>query len=100
MLTVVLTVVLTECWLWGARISCQTLKTANMLWKSRQRNTFTAYTACEAGDNAELQTCQVLSVKYCLFPLTPKQDLSEKNEVAEFSAAVWVFIVDLLESLV
>ena len=90
-----LTVVLTEFWLWRAGISCQELKTANMLWKPRQRKTFTAYAACEASDNVELQGCQVLS----LFPLTPKQDLSVKNEVAEFSIAVWVFIVDLLSLL-
>ena len=50
---------------------------------------YTAYAACEASDNVELQSCQALS----LFPLTPKQDLSVKNEVAEFSTAVWVFIV-------
>ena len=29
----------------------------------------------------------------------PNQDLSEKNEVTEFSAAIWVFIIDLLEFL-
>ena len=43
-------------------ISCQIFKAAIMLRKSRQRNTFIAYMACEAGDNAELQIYQVLSI--------------------------------------
>ena len=71
------------------------LKTANMLWKPRPHDTFTAHTAFEASDSAELQSCQVLSVSVNAETIRPFRSTSE---VAEFIAAIWVFIVDLLES--
>ena len=67
-----------------------------MLWRPRQRDTFTAYTTCEASDNVELQSCQVLSVSVN----AETRLFRGKSEVVEFTTAVWVFIVDLLASLV
>ena len=58
-----------------------------MLWKPRQRDTFTAYTACEASDNAELQSGQILSV-------------SVNAETRRFREKMKDFIVDLLEFFV
>ena len=65
-----------------------------MLWKPRQNDTFTAYTARKLSDNVELQSCQILSVSVN----AEITRFLEKNEVAEFIAGIWVFIVDLLES--
>ena len=56
-----------------------------MLWKPRQRDTFTVYTACEASDNAELQSGQILSV-------------SVNAETRPFREKMKDIIVDLLES--
>ena len=57
---------------------------------------FTAYTTCEVVTTVELQSCQVLSVS-----VNAETKLFRgKSEVAEFTTAVWVFIVDLLASLV
>ena len=39
-----------------------------MLWKPRQRDTFTAHTTCEASESVMLQTCQVLSVSVNVGP--------------------------------
>ena len=55
-----------------------------MLWKPRQRDTFTAYTACEASDNAELQSGQILSV-------------SVSAETRPFRENMRGFIVNLFE---
>ena len=44
----------------------------------------------------ELQSCQVLSVSVN----AERRRFRGKSEVAEFTTAVWVFIVDLLASLV
>ena len=67
-----------------------------MLWRPHQRDTYTVYTTCEASDNLELQSCQVLSVS-----VNAETRLFQKNrEVAEFATAVRVFILDLIASLV
>ena len=58
-----------------------------MLWKPRQRDTFTAHTACEASDNAELQSGQILSV-------------SVNAETRRFREKMKDFTVDLLEFFV
>ena len=67
-----------------------------MLWRPHQRDTYTVYTTCEASDNLEPQSCQVLSVS-----VNAETRLFQGNrEVAEFATAVWVFILDLIASLV
>ena len=66
-----------------------------MLWRPHQRDTYPVYTTCEASDNVELHGCQVLSVS-----VNAETRLFRGNrEVAEFTAAVWVFILDLLDLL-
>ena len=65
-----------------------------MLWRPHQRDTYTVYTTCEASDNLELQSCQVLSV----FVNAETRLFQGNREVAEFAAAVWVFILDLIAS--
>ena len=77
-------------------MSCQKFRIANVLRRPRQRDTSAAYTVCEASDNVELQSCQLLSVSVH----AETRIFREESEVAAFTTALWVCVVDLLESLV
>ena len=91
MLTVVLTVVLTDCGghIFPAKSSRQPTCCGDLANVIRLQRI----------PHAKLVTTwSFIVVKYCPFPFTLKQNLPEKNVVAEFTTAVWACVVHLLES--